>query len=175
MKKILPGLLSAALLIACTVHAEDRAASIAITGTLTEAAFACSVGLSESSVSILDRADTLIKQGSDATSPIVIHATIGGGPKCDDLVDQGKIAYRFEGTADNADGTVLANSLTDETAAKGVGIGIFDSDNKPVAVNAGRLPAQTDTAFGLQMVQLTNHDAVAGNINSTVTVQIERL
>ncbi|WP_031523215.1 fimbrial protein [Siccibacter colletis] len=175
MKKTLSGLISATLLLACAAQAEDTSATIDISGVLKEADFSCSVGLSEGSVSILDRADTMIKQGENATFPVIIHATVDGGEKCEELVAQGKIAYWFEGTADNADGTVLANYLTDETAAKGVGIGIFDSENKPVAVNSGRIAAQTDTTFGLQMVQLTNQQPVAGNINSTVTVQIERL
>lgn len=175
MKKTLSGLISATLLLACAAQAEDTSATIDINGVLKDAEFSCSVTLSESSVSILDRADTIIKQGENATFPVTIHATVNGGKKCDELVAQGKMFYWFEGTADNSDGTVLANYLTDETAAKGVGIGIFDRDNKPLAVNKGTLQANTDTVFGLQMVQLSNQEPVAGNINSTVTVQIERL
>jgi len=44
-----------------------------------------------------------------------------------------------------------------------------------VSVNAGLLVAQKDTVFGLQMVQLKGQEAVAGNINSFVTIDIERL
>lgn len=95
--------------------------------------------------------------------------------ECAKLVADGKIAYKFKGTADEADGNVLANALTDSTAATGVGIGIFDENNHPVAVNTGTLPAKEDTIFGLQMVELNGQSGVAGNINSTVTVEIERL
>lgn len=175
MKKLLSGLISATLLLASAAQAKDMAANIAISGTLRPAEFSCSVGLSESSVSVLENSDTLIKQGDNATSPVIIHVTVFGGAECDKLVEEGKIAYKFTGAADDADGTVLANSLTDETAAKGVGIGIFNGQNELVPVNTGRLGAQGGSAFGLQMVQLTNQEAVAGNINSTVTVEIERL
>lgn len=175
MKKLLSGLISATLLMAGTAQAKDMSANIIISGTLKPAEFTCSVALSESSVSVLENSDTLIKQGDNATSPVTVQASVDGGPECDKLADEGKIAYKFMGVADDADGTVLANSLTDETAAKGVGIGIFNSQNEPVPLNTGRLVAQEGGAFGLQMVQLTNQEAVAGNINSTVTVQIERL
>lgn len=175
MKKVLSGLVSATLLLASAAQAKDMAAHMAISGTLRPAEFSCSVGLSESSVSILENSDTLIKQGDNATSPVTVQVSVDGGPECAKLKNEGKIAYKFMGVADDADGTVLANSLTDETAAKGVGIGIFNGQNELVPVNTGRLGAQGGSTFGLQMVQLTNQEAVAGNINSTVTVQIERL
>lgn len=175
MKKTLCGLISAALFLPCFVQASDTSATIDINGVLQQGDYYCAVILSESAVSILEESDTLIKQGDDATSPTIIHVSVDGDAQCADLITAGKIAYKFQGSADNADGTVLSNALTDTTAAKGVGIGIFDGQNKPIAVNTGRLPAKTDTTFGLQMVQLTNQQPVAGNINSTVTVQIERL
>ncbi|WP_171997694.1 fimbrial protein [Cronobacter sp. JZ38] len=175
MKKVLSGLISATLLMASAAQATDIAANIAISGTLRPAEFSCSVALSESSVSILENSDTLIKQGDNATSPVIVRASVYGGAECDKLVEEGKIAYKFTGAADDADGTVLTNSLNDETAAKGVGIGIFNEQNELVPVNTGRISAQGGGTFGLQMVQLKNQEAVAGNINSTVTVQIERL
>ncbi|EOW6721483.1 fimbrial protein [Cronobacter dublinensis] len=176
MKKKLSLLTFVAIFASSAALAGDMSASLDITGVVKPAEVSCQVKLSESSISILEESDTLIKQGENATSPKIIHVSIESGePKCDEMVKEGKIAYWFQGTADNADGTVLANALSDDTAAKGVGIGIFDGDNKPLAVNNGRLTATEDTVFGLQMVQLTNQEPVAGNINSTVTVQIERL
>ncbi|MMZ65142.1 Fimbrial protein [compost metagenome] len=155
--------------------ATDHSAVVDINGTLTSEGFSCSVMPSESSVSLLELPETLIKQGDNATAPVIVHVSVMGDDRCSTLVDDGKIAFRFSGNADNADGTALANSLTDETAAKGVAIGIFDGDNKPVKVKTGRLPVKTDTVFGLQMVQLKGQEAVAGNINTAVTIEIERL
>ncbi|EKK5267358.1 fimbrial protein [Cronobacter dublinensis] len=178
MKKALLGLAMSALFINGMAYAEisnDTSATISITGTLEQASASCTVMLSESSVSILDNTDTIIKQGENATNPTLIHASVQGTDECAQLVADGKIAYKFKGTADDADGNVLANALTDGTAATGVGIGIFDENNNPVEVNTGTILAKEDTTFGLQMVELNGRNGVAGNINATVTVQIERL
>lgn len=179
MKKNSMALAISGLFLACTglAHADsaDTAATLSISGDVKGAEFSCAVIMSESSVSIIESPDALIKQGDNATSPKAIHLSVAGEERCATLVSEGKIAYKVLGIADNADGTALANDLTDETAAKGVGIGIFDANNKPVNVNTGRLSATEDTVFGLQMVQLTNQQAVAGNINATASVQIERL
>jgi len=174
-QRLLTGLALAMLVSASPAMATDHSAVVDINGTLTREAFRCSIVPSENSFSLLELPETLIKQGDDATSPVIVHLSVVGGDQCTALVDDGKIAFHFSGNADNADGTALANSLTDETAAKGVAIGIFDGDNKPIVVNTGRLPAKTDTVFGLQMVQLNGQEAVGGNINAAATIEIERL
>ncbi|MCU7784376.1 fimbrial protein [Lelliottia amnigena] len=179
-KRLLTGFAISALLAAMpamAVQTDNISTTIQINGVATsDYELACAVVPSESSVSLLEMPDTLIKQGADATSPVQVHlAVVGPTDKCDLLVEAGKIAFRFSGKSDNAEGTALGNSLTDDTAAKGVGVGIFDANNKPVSVNAGLLVAQKDTVFGLQMVQLKGQEAVAGNINSFVTIDIERL
>jgi len=175
MKKSLLTLMVSALFISGMVQAEDLSATMNISGVLKPAQYNCAVKLSESSVSILEKSDTLIKQGDKATAPTLIHVTMEGDAKCSEFVNEGKIAYLFQGTADNANGTALANALTDASAAKGVAFGVFDEQNQPLALNKDRVIAKTDTVFGLQMVQLIDQEAVAGNINSTLTVQIERL
>lgn len=179
-KRLLTSFAISALLAAMPAMAEQTditSTTIQISGVATSNYdLVCMVSPSVGAVSLLEMPDTLIKQGDDATSPVQVHLEVQGpGDMCDTLVKEGKIAYRFSGKIDDADGTVLANSLTDDTAAKGVGVGIYDANNKPVNVNGGLLPAQKDTVFGLQMVQLKGQEAVAGNINSYVTIEIERL
>ena len=179
-KRLLTSFAISALLAAMpalAVQTDNTSTTIQINGVATsDYELVCAVVPSESSVSLLEMPDTLIKQGADATSPVQVHLAVQGPvDKCDPLVEAGKIAFRFSGKIDNADGTVLANSLTDDSAAKGVGVGIFDADNRPVNVNGGLVHAQKDTVFGLQMVQLKGQEAVAGNINSFVTIDIERL
>ncbi|XHA18560.1 fimbrial protein [Citrobacter farmeri] len=177
MKNKLSSLVISGIFLTCTgmAHAAnaDTASTLTISGTVKDDYATCAVNMSESSVSIIETPDALIKQGDKATNPKVIHLSVDG--KCSELVTEGKIAYKILGVADNADGTALANSLTDETAAKGLGIGIFNSDNKVVSVNTGLLIANEDTTFGLQLVQLNHQEAVAGNIYATASVQIERL
>ncbi|MBN6044520.1 fimbrial protein [Citrobacter sp. ku-bf4] len=156
--------------------AEENTATLQISGTVKPNTFSCTVMLNESSISLLEKTDTLIKQGDEATNPILIHISVDRtNSQCATLADQGKIAFKVLGNADTTDANALANSLTDETAAKGVAIGVFDSANKPFAINSGTLPLQDDTTIGIQMVQLTGQEVVPGNINSMATVQIERL
>lgn len=172
MKKLIPFFAFASLFAGGAADAAST--ELTITG-VAQQDNVCHVNLSESTVSLLAKSETLIKQGEHATAPTVIHASIDGAEKCITLMNEGKMAFKFHGTADNADGTVLSNVLTDSSAASGVGIGIFDETNTPIAVNSGVLTAKADTVFGLQMVQLTGHTPVEGNINSIVTVDIERL
>lgn len=174
--------ISSLLFSGITCASNDIPATISISGSVSESNFSCAVLLDESSVSLIQDSDTLIKQGDNATTPTLVKIAVSGGDAnggpnlCNTLIHEGKIAYKFLGTTDNADGTSLANVLSDETAAQGVGIGIFDDQNKPIAANTGLLLAKEEvTTIGLQMVQLHNQTPVAGNINSTVTVQIERL
>lgn len=156
--------------------AEDTTAVLQISGTVKPETFSCAVMLNESSVSLLEKMDTLIKQGDEATNPILIHISVDRTNRhCAELADEGKIAFKVLGNADATDVDALANSLTDETAATGVAIGVFDSVNKPFAINSGMLPLQEDTTIGIQMVQLMGQEAVPGNINTMATVQIERL
>ncbi|WP_313083387.1 fimbrial protein [Atlantibacter sp.] len=175
MKKTLLGLATSALFITGSAVAQDHSTTVVINGFVAPAEIVCIVQPSESSVSLVEQPENLINQGDNATAPYVVHLSVDGDPGCATKVEQGKIAYKFSGVADEGDGTALANALTDDTAAKGVAIGVFDSDNKPVSVNTGRLTAKKDTAFGLQMVRLTGHEAVSGNINTFVTIDIERL
>jgi len=178
-KHLLAGLAISALIsvgpVMASTQTQDMSAVVDISGSLIREGFTCAVNTSESSISLLELPETLIKQGDNATAPILVHISVVGNDKCAELIDGGHMAFRFTGKEDDADHTALANSLTDETAAKGVAIGIFDADNKPVTVKTGLLPAKTDTVFGIQMVQLKGQEAVGGNINAAMTVDIERL
>ena len=179
MKKNLLAIVISSLMLSAIgcgqAFAVDTSDDLLILGEITPSAPTCAVMLDKSSVSILEKSDTLIKQGENATLPTTVHISVEGDPRCSEMIDAGKIGYKILGTPDNADGTALSNLLSDETAAKGVAIGIYDSQNKPFAVNSDTMMAKTDSSFGLQMVQLTGQQAVEGNINSLATVQIERL
>ncbi|AKE60653.1 fimbrial protein [Citrobacter farmeri] len=179
MKKNILGLIISGLFLVNTgmvlADSIDIPATLSISGTVKSNEISCMVSMDKSSVSLIEKPESLIKQGDNATSPEEIHLSVVGDDRCDALISEGHIAYKVLGVADNADGTALANSITDESAAKGVGVGIFDADKKPVSINTGLLSAHEDTVFGLQMVQLTNQQAVAGNLYATASVQIERL
>lgn len=175
MQKKLMYLAVLGLLTSGLASAKEYTATMDIIAFVNPKVTMCSVIPSDSSISLLELPETLIKQGDDATKPVIVHLYVTGAEECEQLISQGKMAYRFTGVADEADGTALANNLTDSSAAKGVAIGIFDGSKKPIALNSGLLPAKEDTVFGLQMVQLAGQDAIGGNINSSVTIDIVRL
>ncbi|ELY6245476.1 type 1 fimbrial protein [Cronobacter universalis] len=165
-----------------TAHAEnavkDISATLNITGTVEQSAPACSVLLSQNTLQVTENMSEVIDQGSSnyalTGGTITINAT--GGSPCVSLMDQGKMIYRFVGTADDAMGTVLANADRSATAAKGMGIGIYGMDSSPISVNTDTLTASSKgNHVNFTIVKLAGQNAVAGNIQTTVTVQIERL
>lgn len=180
MKTTVSCLMVAGFLMVCTgqsfADTSDVSATLSIDGRVNSSDFVCSVDVSESSVAIIDSPEDLIKQGAKATKPTLVHVSlVDTDPRCEELLSQGKIAYKIRGVADDAAGTVLANTVTDTKSAKGVGIGLFDAANKPVSVNSGRLIALADTILGLQLVQLNGQQPVEGNIYATASIEIERL
>ncbi|EBY8275685.1 type 1 fimbrial protein [Salmonella enterica subsp. enterica serovar Braenderup] len=102
--------------------------------------------------------------------------TISGDEQCNDLVSQGKMAYKFIGTADNALGTSLTNTLTGESAANGIGIALYNTDGQILSINKDTVTATTTpTHLGLGLVKLDGQEATAGSVQGSLTIQIERL
>lgn len=106
-----------------------------------------------------------------------------GNVECYEAVKEGHIALKFTGTADNADGTTLANMYTESNGAQGVGIDIFGPTKQPVAINTGLIEnlglisdeQKGAVQFNVEMVRLTYQQVSACVVASSLTVQIERL
>ncbi|MBB3324436.1 type 1 fimbrial protein [Atlantibacter sp. RC6] len=169
----------------CAVQAEDVSATLSITGQVTQNdTVPCSLYLNTDYVQLIGKTDTLINQNDNATGGANIQINIGGNSysnECKTLADEGKLAYKFVGTADDADGTVLANSDVTYGAAKGVGVGVFvgDSGNnkfQPLRINHDVLTAKSwGNTIVLQMVKLNGKEVTAGKVQSALTIQFERL
>ncbi|ELY2622977.1 fimbrial protein [Cronobacter malonaticus] len=184
MKKSILGLAVSALLMAGTVHAStnpnDVSATLSVTGTvMADDVDGCAVNIDKSSVTLTSEIDKLVEQGESVTAgastPVYLYVA---GRNCSQNVLEGSIAFKFVGTADNADGTVLANTDASVTAAKGVGVGVFNfSDGKALKVNSSDyLQASTEgNVIGLQMVKLKGQNPQLGSVTSSVTIEIERL
>ncbi|WP_230586664.1 fimbrial protein, partial [Cronobacter malonaticus] len=181
MKKTILSLAVSAFFMAGAVHAEtnpyDASATLNVKGSVVQTiADACTVTTNKSSVALSDDVDNLINQGDDATAVETVQLNIVG-ENCASNIEAGTIAYKFTGVAANADDTALKNSDTSTTAAKGVGIGVFNDANKPMNINGQDyiVASPNGNTIGLQMVKLNGEDAQAGNITSSVTIEIERL
>ncbi|EPN9528789.1 fimbrial protein [Cronobacter malonaticus] len=186
----LSALLLASLLTSSIACAEgtpqDVSATIAITGKLNSSAARCQVKLSRDVVVLNASVSQLIPQGNKANDAHYVSIFINNAgynntdDSCAQAAKDGKIGVKFIGDADDADGTTLANSsYVTENGAKGVGIGIFDANNTPVAINSDTLTVSDGTSatdmFGVQLVKLTNQNVTPGNVYARLTVEVERL
>ncbi|WP_436894169.1 fimbrial protein [Siccibacter turicensis] len=162
--------------------AEDVATSLAITGSVTQSsAYACSLYLNKSAVALLDNTSKMIAQDENGTGGANIFISIGGNShtnECKALAAQGKLAFKFVGLTDDAEGTVLRNNDNTFGAAQGVGVGVFNGDDKftPLKINKDTLNANAwGNTIIVQMVKLNGQTVKAGSVKSSLTVQFERL
>ncbi|EBD4391472.1 hypothetical protein CU788_19760 [Salmonella enterica] len=186
MKKIVYALTSLALVVTgntCAASPQDQSLTLNITGQITgksqPTAAACAVVPDNSGDVLLYTADesTMINQGESGTNMNKIGLHVYGVQNisdCSDIIQEGRIALKFIGQQDNAEGSVLANTGT----ATGVGIGLYDYNSRsPIAINTGTLAIDknTTTWLGLQSVKLSGQEAKMGSMKGALTVEIERL
>lgn len=183
MKKSILGLVVSSMFVMGAAHAEvnpnDVSATLTVNGTVTPAPEAiCHVELTKSYVSLNSEIDTLASQGANINTPqeVIGVQLAGNGTQCTAMSMEGKIAYKLNGTADGAEGSVLANSLTGQSAAQGVGIGLYNTAGDVVNVNNSIMADSSGvTLLGLNLVKLNGQEAVAGGVQGTLTIQVERL
>ncbi|EOI3503125.1 fimbrial protein [Cronobacter dublinensis] len=183
MKKTILGLAVSAMFMAGTVQAEtnanDVSATLSITGSVTPAEFSCAVQLSTNTINMVVDTDKLVPQGQNGLAEgnnESLFISVAGDDQCAVLAGEGKIAYKFVGTADNADGTVIANSATGDNAAAGVGIGLYDDAGNVIKINDDTVVAKTTkNMLVLSAVKLNGQTVTTGNLSGSVTIQIERL
>ena len=180
MKKTVLGMAVSALFMVGAAHAEvnpnDVSATLSVTGTVTANESVCSVDLSDTTVALSEDISTMVEAGQTPSKFKNVVINTKGDKNCQSMINQGKLAYKFLGTADEVDGSTLANSASAETAAKGVGIGLYNMDGTSLKLNEDTVPA-TSTGYNLllSLVKLTGQEASAGDVQGALTVQIERL
>lgn len=162
-----------------TVNPNDVSATLNVTGSVTHNV-TCSVNLSTPSVVLTADLDKMPTQGDGNVDGATIVDLTLSGEGCSDMATDGKIAYTFTGTADSADGTALANTLSTGDAAQGVGIALYNTGagNSLIRVNRDNVTAvaaPSSNKLGLTLVKLKEQTAKAGAVQGSVTIQIERL
>ncbi|ABP58766.1 type 1 fimbrial protein [Enterobacter sp. 638] len=176
MKKTFIAFTFSSLFMACAVQATDHSAGVEINGMIAKGYSGCTVTVGSSYMQIDGDIESLPTQGESATKPTnlaySVIPTTGEVNYC-----FGKVALQLRGVVDTADGTTLANTLTGEGAAKGVGIALFNpKTNEPYDVNNTQLEATSDGgAIGLQMVKLNGQTPVEGDLKTVLTIDIVRL
>lgn len=180
MKKSILGLAVSALFVVGAAQAEtnpnDVSATLIVSGTVTANQSACTVNLGQTSISLAADVSALVLQGTSTVPVNTVDMVINGDEQCKALVSQGKMSYKFIGTADNAMGTSLANSVVGEGTATGIGVALYTPDGQILSINKDTMAAsETPTHLGLGLVKLDGQEATAGTVQAALTIQIERL
>lgn len=159
------------------VNASDTAAVLTVKGNVTNVGSVCGVNVSQNNVSLAGNLDDLAPQSSVGGAPAAtVELTIVGNTSCYEMLAHSKLAYRLLGTADNADGNVLANADTSAGAASGIGVRLADRDGNTLAINESTLLAgSAPTRLGFNLVTLNGQEAIPGTVHSTLTIEVERL
>lgn len=172
MKKTLIAFTLASLFIVGTAQAEDHSAKVDISGSVTGNHSECTV-YADSTINLNGSIDSLPEQGAAATSPTILSYSIGSNGDTSCL---NKVALQLDGTTVDADGSTLANTYTGTTAAKGIGIGLYDSALNPLKIKESTITAETNFGqINLQLVKLKSEEAVEGTVRSSLTLNIVRL
>ncbi|EOI3468525.1 fimbrial protein [Cronobacter turicensis] len=188
MKKIISGLAVAAVCFSSATYAttttQDVPATLNISGTVfANKTDQCQIVLSKEMINLTASANDLIEQGQNGTSTEELTFSVSSSTsqisECDKKIFDGKIAVKFVGTYDDADGTAFANTAVGENAATGVGIGLFNHDKTPIdASEIYNLSSGSNTAtkiIGLQLIKLKGETAKTGAVAGNITFQVERL
>lgn len=167
MKKTLLSLTFASVFMAGIAQAEDHSAVVDISGALTGDNSECTVTTDLSSLDLSAEIVDLPEQGASSNDRA---ATLNYSvePGC-----YNRIAFEFHGVTDET-GTVLANTEPTESAAKGVGIGLFDSSRNSVDINQ-RFTPHHDDKFFVELVKLKGQSPVEGSVYGALTIDIVRL
>lgn len=174
---------------AASADQQDNSHGMTIYGRLETAKSGCTVLMSKYVINLSHNDKYLPEQGailgnSEADDHIYIQL---GGENCDANENYSKIGLKFLGTADNTLGTTLANTDNASDAATGIGVQLSNIKSELMVPNVtvANFPGSTVTnnptdktaSFPLYftLVKLQGQEATPGNVQTNLTVQIERL
>lgn len=171
------------------VQANDEGHGMNIYGRLEPVKSGCTVLMSKYVLDLHHADKTLPKQGSHVDSTRADERVFVqlGGEHCDAEEGYSKIGLKFLGSADQIEANTLANVDTSDHGAMGTGVQLSDMFNNIIKPNVtiARFPAtsatgQSTTATAsfplyLSLVELKGQEATPGNVQTNLTVQIERL
>ncbi|MOA40393.1 hypothetical protein D3C78_1622630 [compost metagenome] len=84
-----------------------------------------------------------------------------------------KVALKLESGTYDAEGTVLVNDDSASTAAKGIGIGVYDADLNPLKIKQTTIATPTNIGhINLQLVKMKGVEAVKGTVHSSLTMTL---
>ena len=172
MKKTLIAFTLASFFIAGAVQAEDHSATVDINASVTGTHSECTV-YANSTITLTGSIDTLPDQGAKATSPTILSYSIGSNGDTSCL---NKVALQLDGLTDDTEGTVLTNTDYGLSAARGIGVGLYDSALNPLKSKESVITTETNIGqINLQLVRLKGMEAIEGSVHSSLTLNVIRL
>lgn len=183
MKKSILGVTLSALFAVCAAHAEPAdtvmsSTDITVDGAISAGDGSCSIAMSKNAVNLIADKTHMIPQDQYKANYFgdTLSVSMSGDDICNQRIQEGKIAVRFTGPADDVEGTVFANTATGENAAKGVGVGVFYQTGGRMTINQGAIPVtMKPLVVGMQVVNLNGEDVVEGSVQAAITVEVVRL
>ncbi|HCL6627257.1 TPA: fimbrial protein [Citrobacter amalonaticus] len=179
MRKIAINVLLSGLGICCMASAfsEDTSASLNITGVVQEANAGCTIELDRNYMPLgAQDIKDLPMQGhyKDSVSGTT-NVVRMSGDNCKNS-GGGSIALKFTGTADSSLGNSFENSSTGTDAAQGIGVGVYGYGKNTIIPNVSDVPTlSNDYLFYVGMVKLYDTPSSPGLVQSTITIEVDRL
>lgn len=179
MKKITSALALSIVFAAGAVHAEnnDVAATLSVSGTVKDASTGCTVEFVQPTVDMGSRdISSLPQQGHHVDGAQLTPVTANFIGNC---TKPGQLApnVSFTGVVDDAAGNSLANTATGSSAATGLGVGIYSYAGNVITPNGNAVMStgKDSTMFYIGMVKLNGATPTPGQVQSSLTMQIESL
>jgi len=171
MKKTLMALTFMSLAMAGTAQAEDHSATVDIHASLTNNISKCVFDTEQDTINLSSALSEMPNEGYNARTPTKLQYHISNS------CDINTFALQLHGFHGSSSDTVLVNTDESETAARGVGVGVFDSDLSPISINSviPIPPTLTARYINVELVKFKNQILLPGNISSSLTIDIVHL
>ncbi|ELY4301972.1 fimbrial protein [Cronobacter turicensis] len=152
----------------------DVAATLSVSGTVKDTSIGCTVEFIEPTVNMGTREiSSLPKQGHhvDGGQLTPVTAKLVGNCTRDGSVTSN---ITFTGVVDSGAGNALVNTATGSGAATGLGVGIYSYAGNIITPNVSVVKATglDSTMFYIGMVTLDGTNPAAGQVQSSLTLQV---
>ena len=166
---------SSVLMTGVTLAADnDEPATLSIIGSVQNSGSGCTVELNTNTMKLGNQdINALPEQGiHNNTSTAQTNVARLTGDNC----TESGLALKFIGTADDQEGTAFTNTTTGSAAAQGIGVSVYNMGDTVISPNTSTvLVLDKQYLFKVGMVKLKNSTAAPGLVQSSITVQVERL
>ena len=171
MKKTLMALTFMSFAMAGTAQAEDHSATVNIHASLTNNISQCQFDTAETAVNLQGKIGDFPLEGENAKAPTKLYYHIS------DSCDINTFALQLRGIHGSPGGTILANSDESDVRARGIGVGVYNSNLSPMQVNSviPIPPTISGRYINLELARFKGQLLKPGYITSALTIDVVHL